>query len=261
MSLEEIEVALPRNAFGPRDRARPGDLWRLFQDAAIVGSARRGWPPERYRANHSGFVVRSMVARHFRPAHFGDPLIARTWVSSFRRGLVSDRQVRLVTRGEVVSAATQRWVHVSLPDLRPTRASPELEASFEIRREPDGDVTLPPVTETVTDAAEHRFSFPCWYTWMDPLAHANHPAYVDWADESMSRMLAESGRDPHAWIAVAEEISWTAGVVAPEEATIWTRAVGTTEEGAVAYRHRVLGEDGRVCAEATTVRRWEDRAP
>src|SRR5688572_19012834 len=100
MSLETIEVTLPRHAFGPRDRARPGELWRLFQDAAIVGSARRGWPPERYRAAGFGFVVRSMVARHFRSTRFGDPLVARTWVSSFRRGLVSDRQVRLTSHGE-----------------------------------------------------------------------------------------------------------------------------------------------------------------
>jgi len=258
MSLEEIEVTLPRNAFGPRDRARPGDLWRLFQDAAIVGSARRGWPPDRYRAQHCGFVVRSMVARHFRPAHFGDPLVARTWVSSFRRGLVSDRQVRLVTHGEVVSAATQRWVHVSLPDLRPTRASKELESSFAIRREPDGDVTLPTITDTETDGPEHRFSFRCWYTWMDPLAHVNHPAYLDWADEGTSRMLAESGSDPHALVAVAEEVAWMSGIVAPEQVTVVTRQVGTTDDGALAWRHRVLGEDGRVCAEATTVRRLGD---
>lgn len=258
MSLEEIQVALPRNAFGPHDRARPGDLWRVFQNAAIVGSARRGWPPERYRTTGSGFVVRSMVARHFRPTRFGDPLIARTWVSSFRRGLVSDRQVRLVTHGELVSAATQRWVHVTLPDLRPTRASKELESSFAIRREPDGDVTLPAITDPESDGAEHRFTFRCWYTWMDPLAHANHPAYLDWADEGTSRLLAESGRDPHALVGVAEEVSWTAGVVAPEEVTVLTRRAGSTEDGAFVYRHRVLGEDGRVCAEATTVRRMED---
>jgi acyl-CoA thioesterase FadM len=257
MSLEEIELALPRNAFGPRDRARPGDLWRLFQDAAIVGSARRGWPPERYRAQQCGFVVRSMVARHFRPTRFGDPLVARTWVSSFRRGLVSDRQVRLLIHGELVSAATQRWVHVSLPDLRPARASPELLSAFDILREPDGDVTLPSFTET-TASDEHRFSFRCWYTWMDPLAHANHPAYLDWADEGTSRMLAESGRDPHALLGVAEEVTWTNGVVAPEEVTVLTRPAGATDDGATVYRHRILGEDLRVCAEATTIRRHDD---
>jgi hypothetical protein len=71
-------------------------------------------------------------------------------------------------------------------------------------------------------------------------------------------MLAEAGIDPHALVGVAEEMSWTSGVVAPEEVTVTTRRVGTTADGAAALRHRILGEDGRVCAEATTVRRWDD---
>src|SRR6476661_6115958 len=99
MSLEEFPLHLQRNAFGPRDTARAGDLWRLCQDAAVLGSSRRGWPPERYRTESCAFVVRSMVLVHHRETAFGDALVARTWVSSFKRGTMSDRQVRVIGPG------------------------------------------------------------------------------------------------------------------------------------------------------------------
>ena len=258
MSLEQFDVTLPRNAFGPRDTARPGDVWRAFQDAALHGSARRGWPPERYRREGCAFVVRSMVARHLRPTHFGEALVARTWVSSFKRGVLSNRQVRLLSGGEVVATATQAWVHVTIPDLKPTRAPAELESSFEIRTEPDGDVVLPSFTPT-DGGPSHTITFRTWFTWMDPLAHANHPAYLDWADESTSRLLAASGVDPHGLVGVAEQVTWTSGVVAPEEVTVQTRIVGQVDDAHV-LAHRIVGEDGRLCAEATTVRRWESPA-
>src|SRR5688572_30785768 len=95
MSVEEFPLHLPRNAFGPRDTARAGDLWRLFQDAAVVGSSRRGWDPPRYREASCAFIVRRMTVRHHAPTAFGDALQARTWVSSFKRDMMTDRQVRL----------------------------------------------------------------------------------------------------------------------------------------------------------------------
>lgn len=259
MAVEEIPLHLPRNAFSPRDAARAGDVWRLFQDAAVLGSSRRGWPPERYREAGCAFVVRSMTARHARETRFGEALIARTWVSTFRRGMMTDRQIRVLAGGELVSSATQRWFHVAMPDLKPTRAAPELEQSFGVVESPDGDVTLPAFDEE--PGPEHSFGFDAWHTWMDPLAHANHPAYVDWADEATSRILAGQGIDPQSLVAVAEEVTWRSGVVAPERVTVTTRRLGRTGEGAAVLRHRFEGGDGRLCAEAVTVRRLADGRP
>lgn len=260
MAVEEIPLHLPRNAFGPRDAARAGDVWRLFQDAAVFGSSRRGWPPERYRDERCAFVVRSMTARHHRETSFGEALVARTWVSSFRRQMMSDRQIRvLAAGGEVVAAATQRWFHVSVPELKPTRASPALEQSFGVIESPDGDVALPAFE--ADPGPERSFSFEAWFTWMDPLAHANHPAYVDWADEATSRLLAEAGVDPHGLVPVAEEVTWRSGVVAPERVVLTTRRLGWTPDGEAVLGHRFEGGDGRLCAEATTVRRRADGRP
>ena len=259
MSLEEFTLQLPRNAFGPRDAARAGDLWRAFQDAAILGSSRRGWPPSRYRDEACAFVVRAMTAVHHRETRFGEPLAARTWISTFKRGVMSDRQVRLsAVGGGLVAAATQRWVHVRLPDLKPVRASADLERCFGVLApEGEGDVRLPAFAP-IEGGAGHTFAFDAWHTWMDPHAHANHPAYVDWADEAVSRMIAARGADPQRLAPVAEEVAWRSGVLAPERVTVASRLVGRTEAGHAVLGHTFTGGDGRLCAEATTVRALAD---
>lgn len=252
MSLEEIPLHLPRNAFNPRDTARAADLWRLCQDAALLGSSRRGWPPQRYRDAGCAFVVRAMTCVHHRPAVFGEPVTARTWVTTFRRGTLSDRQVRIYGDGSLVCAATQQWVHVASPALEMRRASPELEAAFPlVAMDGDGDVALP--AWTPVHAPARSWAFEVWYGWMDPLAHVNHPAYVDQAEEALARALAEAGIDPHGVIAVAEAVKWRGGVVAPERITLETRLVGRTERG-VATEHVFRGADGGIRAEATLVR-------
>jgi acyl-CoA thioesterase FadM len=253
VAVEELSLHLQRNAFGPRETARAGDIWRLCQDAAVVGSSRRGWPPERYREVGAAFVVRSMVVVHHRPTMFGDRLTARTWVSSFRRDTLSDRQVRIDGPDGPIAGATQRWVHVQLPSLKPCRADAELVRSFGVVPDVDADCALPAVVAPEA-GREHELRFEAWYTWMDPLAHANHPAYVDWADEATSRILVAAGLDPHALRPVAEEVTWRSGVVAPEVVTVRTSCVGRTEAGAVALSHRFEGAGGRLCAEATSVR-------
>lgn len=259
MSLEEIALHLPRNAFTPRDTARAGDLWRVCQEAAVLGSSRRGWPPERYREAGCAFVVRGMTAVHHRPAAYGQPIVARTWVTTFRRGTLTDRQVRVRGPDGLICAATQRWVHVGSPDLAMTRASPELEAAFVLVNDPeDGDVALPSFA-ALEDAPEHRFAFDVWYGWMDPLAHVNHPQYVDDAEEALARILAARGIDPHGVVPIAEEMSWRSGLVAPERAEIVTRLVGVAADGIVT-QHTFLGADGTRRAEGRLVRRHASRA-
>jgi acyl-CoA thioesterase FadM len=197
-----------------------------------------------------------MVLVHHRETAFGEALTARTWVSTFRRGTLSDRQVRILGTAGLVASATQRWVHVALPDLKPVRAAPDLERSFGVTAlDGDGDVVLPAFDPD--PGSEHAWTFTAWYTWMDPLAHANHPAYVDWADEAACRLAAGAGLDPHALRPIAEGVTWRSGVVAPQTVTLRTRRAGRTAAGAVVLEHRFEAE-GRLCAEATTVRAWSD---
>jgi len=254
MSLVDFEpdaLHLPRNAFSPRDCARAGDLWRLLQDAAVLGSARQGWSPARYRDHGCAFVVRRMVTRHRREIAFGEPLQVRTWVSSFRGGRFSNRQVRVQAKGETVCEATQEWIHVSTPAMRISRASPELLSSFQLH-DLGPDITLPEVV-LPAEGAPHRFGFEVWHGWMDPLAHANHPLYLDWCDEALARVLAAAGADPQSLVPIAESVSWKVGITAGQEVTVVTRQLGRTEAGHVVCAHQIRVAD-TVCATATTVR-------
>jgi acyl-CoA thioesterase FadM len=192
-----------------------------------------------------------MVARHRRELSYGEPLEARTWVRDFRRGILSRREVRLHGRdGEPFFAATQHWAHVRA-DLKPMRGSEALLQAFLPVAVEDPEVTLPIVPRA--DGPEHTFTFEVWHTWMDPLAHVNHPTYVDFCDEAVARVLARAGRDPHDLIPVAEKVSWKGGAVAGHRVTVTTRAQPDGDMGR--FEHRLTLPDGSLLAEATTLRR------
>ena len=247
-----IPLMLSRHCFSPRDAARAGDIWRALQDAAVLGSSRCGWPPSRYRDEGTAFVVRSMTTVHHREARFGEEVHARTWISEFRRGLLIYRQIHLEGTDGPIASTTQEWAHVKLEGgrMRPARASEALVSSF---AEEGGDPVELPSFEPA-GGREHVFAFRCWWTWMDPLDHANHPAYVDWCDEALSRVMADAGLDPIALAPVAEHVKWRAGVEAPSEVVVRTRLVGRTPDGDVVCDH-LFEADGAEAATARTVRR------
>lgn len=255
----QVPVVLPRHAFSPRDSARAGDVWRACQDVAVEASILAGWGPPRYREIGSAFVVRTMTVRHHREPAYGEHLGGRTWISRFRRDMLSTREVRLQTDGgQPVASATQEWVHVD-GQMKPARAPAELIDAFPPHQE-DGPVALPGWRED--PGAEHRFSFRVWHMWMDPLAHVNHPAYVDFCDEGLSLVMKDAGLDPVALQPLAEKMTFRYGAVADERVTVETQRVGVTDEGYLVARHRVLKEDGTLGADGTTVRTVEgsDRA-
>lgn len=253
MSLEAFALSLPRNAFSVRDAARAGDVWRAFQDAAVIGSVRRGWTPQRYAAEGCAFVVRSMTVVHHRETRFGEDVRGSTWVERFRRGMFSTRQVRLLVDGQPLASATQEWVHVTTRGgMQVARASDALLASFqEVPAEPLVEL---PAYDTVLHAPEHVFELTAWFGWMDPLNHANHPAYVDWCDEAICRVLHQAGLDPIQMVPVAEQVTFKAGVVAMDAVRVVVRMVGRTPEGDVVVRGVVSRASG-LCAEAVLVRR------
>ncbi len=249
MSIVELDLNLPRHAFAPGETARAGDLWRLLQEAAVLGSSARGWTPERYRTEGAAFVVRAMTTTHHQPARFGDALRAETWVSSLRREMFTTREIRVRGPRGLVVSTTQSWVHVSAPSLKPSRACASLiDALPVVEREPP--VEMP--TLAAAAGPKRTFSFDAWHTWMDPLAHANHPAYIDWIDEALSRQVAEAGLDPQQMRPRAETLTFRSGVVAPERVTVVTQLVGA--DGDDALIAATILANGRLCAEGFVVR-------
>lgn len=256
----DLDLMLSRHCFTPRDVARAGDIWRAFQDAALVGSSRVGWPPTRYREERIAFIVRSMTVVHLREVRYGEPVRAQTWVSAFRRRIITPREIVLYASGEPVAMATQEWVHVADRireggGIRPERASQSLVDSFDPVEE--GPVAELPAWDEVEAVSLPTFSFEVWHTDMDPLAHANHPLYLDWCDEATSRAIHAAGQEPQDLVPVAEWVKWRQAVHAGEVVEVRSTLRGVTERGAAVLEHlmvKVGGDEEVVAAEATTVR-------
>lgn len=219
------------------------------------GASALGWPPQRFRAEGAAFVVRAMTVRHHREARYGEEVRGETWIRSFRRGLLCEREIRLQASGTPLADATQEWAHVAHTDggLKAARASDTLVAEFPV--EDVGEGVQLPVYAPVAGAPTHTLRFRAWHTWMDPLAHANHPAYVDWADEAVGVLLDRAGIDPILTRPVAERVRYRAGIRAPEEVTVTTELVGRTADGDVVTLHHVAGATTGPAATVELVRR------
>jgi acyl-CoA thioesterase FadM len=225
-------------------------MWRLCQDVATLASIQSGWPPSRFRDEKVAFIVYKMTLLHGAETPYGAVLDTKTWVSRLRRRTLCTREVRIQSRGQLVASATQEWVHVDFHSLKPKQASVETAAAFpEIDLE--SSVTLPGFD--ALDGAEDEISFEMWQTWSDPLAHANHPAYVDWCDEATSRRMVAADLDPVRLRPIAEHVAFRNAVLPAERVTVRTRRIGVVGEKAVVLQHHLATERG-VAAEATSIR-------
>ena len=254
--MNEVQLTLPRHSFSARDAARAGDVWRLFQEVAVDASTQQGWSPMRYRAAGTAFVMRTMTVRHHLEATYGEPLTGLTWVARMRREMLSTREVRVRSARGAIASAKQEWVHVSDGVIAPVRAPRALLDAFPEESGPEGDleVAMPSIARAIEAREPNVFTFRAWWTWMDPLDHVNHPAYVDFCDEALSVAMKRAGLAPIALAPVAEEVTFRSAVGADEETRVESVPRGWTDDGAAVIAHRILvGE--RLCATATTVRR------
>jgi acyl-CoA thioesterase FadM len=219
----------------------------MLQDVAVEGSRLAGWSPDRFRKHDIAFVVRSQTVSHHREVRYGVPLEATTWVSTFRRGLITNREIRIRDPDGPVVSATQEWVHVKAG--KPARAGAEVVDAFPIE-EIEPSVQLPQWSPR--DGPVFSASLSTWHVTMDPLGHANHPAYVDWCDEALARRWHENGQNPVNIVPVAERVTYRGGVVAPEIVDVSSQVVGTLVGAEVMETTLKVGD--RVAAKATTIR-------
>jgi acyl-CoA thioesterase FadM len=255
-TMPRYPLVLPRHAFSKREVARAGDLWRACQDIAVDASTRGGWPPVRYKAERTAYVMRSMVCVHARETSHGEALASQTWISKTKRELISLREVRLSAADAngahlPIAAATQEWVHVS-SDLQLMRMPRSMLDAFAPM--PGSRTIAFPDYEPREVEKEHRFAFECWQTWTDPLGHVNHPVYVDWCDEAVARALAPAGIDPALLQPIAESVLYRRPVGPGMNVVVTSRALGV-HDGGVVMSHAITDEQGDSFAEATTARR------
>ena len=215
-----------------------------------MASINAGWSPERFRIEGVAFIVYKMTLLHEAQTPYGAVLDTKTWVSRLRRRTLCTREVRIRTGERLVAAATQEWVHVDFQTLKPKQGTMETAAAFpEIDVEPS--VKMPSFDEL--SGVENEFHFDMWHTWADPLAHANHPAYIDWCDEATSRRMLDAGLDPVLLRPVAEQVTFRSAVLPGERVTVRTKRVGVIGADVVVLKHHLETERGPA-ADAISVR-------
>ena len=254
-----VGLIVPRHAIGPRQIVRAGEIWRLYQETAVQASIHAGWSPSRYREEGTGFVVGAMTVSHNRELQGDQQVEARSWIRDFRRGVLCRRQVELWDSVGCVSQATQSWVHVGGSNgvFEPCRAPASLIDAFPVHPNPGSGVCLP-AWESSKECVLPEFDLAVWYGWMDPLGHANHPAYIDWCDESIYRALIVHGIDPTKLVAVAEQVRWRIAAMAGDQLVVRSRGLGLAVNGYVIQHELVNRTHGGLHATAFTVRRLID---
>ncbi len=255
----EFAVVTPRRAVDPRGMVRAAEIWRLAQEAAVQGTIALGWSPERLRREQRAFVVSDMTVVHHRQAAYGERVRARTWVRSVHRSTLFGRELRLWSPHGPIAAIAQRWAHVAWtgPDaLEVCPAKADLLGAMQAAPTPGVPVpALPPVVRPVAPVGwSHRIEV--WHTWMDPLGHVNHPAYLDFVDEVLCRWVHATGGDAQSIVPVADRLRYRQAANAT-----WTLRValvlrGETADGAAVLDARILREDdGALLVRGTVVRR------
>lgn len=174
---------------------------RYMQEAAFDASAAAGYDIARYEAMGRQWLVRETDITYLRPLTYGDAVIVKTWVESFRR--VRSRrayELRLAATDEIVAQGHTDWVFLERETLRPVSIPQELIDAFLPEggnvgaREPFPKAPPPP---------PGIFKMKRRVEWrdIDPAGHVNNAMYLAYIEEcgvgvaeaygwSMKRMMA-----------------------------------------------------------------------
>lgn len=253
--VDEIPLMLPRHATSPRRVARPAAIWRLLQDAAVQASAHHGWPPQRYHEHGVALILARMTVVHHGELSHGLRPFARTWVQAFHRRTLTDRELRLRCDRGIIAHAHQRWAHVSVGDqMALCPASDALINDFQVHPTDEPATALPRLPKAAGPV--HAFAFRCWFTWLDPLAHVNHPNYLEWCDEALMQFLHAAGVPPWDLQPIAETVTYRNAVEGDDPVEVRFQLVGADDDGAAQIRCSILNpNDEQLYARAVLLRR------
>jgi acyl-ACP thioesterase len=172
---------------GPDAFARPSALLRWAQDVAWIHSERMGFSREWYAERDLAWVVRAMELLVLAPIRMGTTVEVETQVVGFRRVMARRRTEVRTLDGALAAVVVNDWVMTDVRRAAPSRVPPEFAVIFGVPA--DGyepiKVALPPTppdaprSEVVARASE-----------IDPMAHVNNAAYLDWLDEAIGTLDA-----------------------------------------------------------------------
>ncbi|MGH2407220.1 MAG: acyl-[acyl-carrier-protein] thioesterase [Candidatus Limnocylindrales bacterium] len=179
------EIRVRFEECGADGEIRASTFLRYAQDAAWLHSSSAGFGREWYGQRGLAWLVRCLELEVIGSGHIGDAVTVTTEVVGLRRVWARRRGEIIDATGAPVALVLTDWVMTG-PGFTLARIPSEIEAFFPATPgtfEP-ARVPLPP-----TPADAHRRRFHVRRSELDPMAHVNNAAYVDYMEES----LAEAG--------------------------------------------------------------------
>jgi acyl-CoA thioester hydrolase len=181
-----------------------GDIWgqlppsgalRLFEQAAVAAAADAGYDSEFHSAHGTAWVVRRLNFLMHTPAHLGDRLELKTWLSHAARARAY-REYRLenpeAPGNPLVAAGIAEWVYIDREKVTPRHIPKEIEDDFDMPGAPVGDYEPPkvePLDRPVEICTERGAE---WYE-CDSMGHVNNAVYVDWLDSGVRAAMEATG--------------------------------------------------------------------
>ena len=165
---------------GPDGKLKSGGYLRFAQDLAWIHSESGGFGREWYSERGLTWLVRAVEVDIVGDVAFGDELVVSTEVTGFRRVWARRRSLfHGATSQRPVAEAITDWVLLNERGA-PTRVPSEIADAFV-----DGVTDFTPLRLTLPDAPADAAELPMRVHLMelDPMAHVNNAAYIDYLDE------------------------------------------------------------------------------
>ena len=243
----------------PEGRLTLPALCAYMQEAAWHNAERMGAGVGRLGALGLAWVLHRLRIVLRGEARFGDALTVSTWARRFDE-LVAYRDFEVRdAAGDLVAAATSRWVVVDLAARRLVRL-PRFLGELPVPDRPPAAAGADAVLSRAESLPFER-RFAVRRRDLDTARHANHTRYVEWALETVPDDCWEHCRPGSFEVVFRREALYgdtvrsSAGVVAPPPPASEPRM-----DGARAFAHRLERDgDGEELAQAASV--WLPRNP
>lgn len=212
---------------------RSSGLLRFAQDLAWLHSESAGFGREWYATQQLTWLVRAIELEVLADTSYGSELVVSTEVTGFRRFWARRRSEFHPPHDERLTAvALTDWVLLNARGT-PTRVPQPIVDMFPVTGSgfTPLNIDVPP---TAPDKEERRFGVR--RSELDPMAHVNNAAYLDYLDE---HYLAEERNDGHVPLPRHYLGEFLASAEPGGELT------GTSWRGEGAWCYRLVGPDGR----------------
>lgn len=163
---------------------------RMMQEAACQDSSRTGYGPFDVERNGVAWIICGWKVRLDRRPVWGTDLRVYTWPCTMSNH-ISERDFEILDGdGELVCAASSRWLLIDVRTGRVTSVTPEIAAAYQLDsdcRALDGEMAS--AGKSPADAAE-TFTYTALRRDMDMFHHMNNLHYLELAREALPAEVA-----------------------------------------------------------------------